>query len=97
MMDKNALLKEKSVRQNIDGHMSYLVNLTNSLLTSFAVSGLVILAICLIRAVLSESIKMFTFLPFKYPAIFSACGLVMEMLNCFAYFSSSSAVILPIL
>jgi hypothetical protein len=74
---------EKSVRQTKpDGHMMfYLVKLTNSLLISFAVSGLVILAICLMSAVLSESIKMFTFLPRKYPAIFSACAFVMEILN----------------
>lgn len=70
-----------SVIDFYDGHKPYFVNFTNNLLTSLAVSGLVILAICLMSAVLSESLKILTFLPRKYPAILSACASVMDILN----------------
>lgn len=78
-------------------HTIYFVNCTNSLFTSFAVSGPATFAISFINFARSASLKMFTCLPLKYFAIFCASALLTFIWNWLAYFRSSSPVMVLIL
>jgi hypothetical protein len=92
-----ALLLNKAVQTAQLFFFTYFEKDINNLFTSRAVSGPTVFAISFINAVRWALSKIFTFFPRKYSAILYACCRFTEILNCLAYFNSSSPVIVLIL